>query len=349
MTGKKVLEILRKSSNELKDKTFSPTELEEIFKVSKYLGVSGEVGRKLSEAGIHSEIFEFDRDIRQKKIERYIDFIRFLKRNMGDDFILLKGLSFAQKYYGDPTGRDIGDIDILVREKDTGKFIAFFREIGFSKFPQSEIRKMFEHVKQFGGEFKGDTVYVGLHISATNLLFSRIMYEDVEYEETEIKLGRRSVRVRTMQPEWELIHAVLHLFPHAFALRIFLDVHKILISGKADIKKAEEISKEMKNHDAVVFGILGAKKIFLRDNLFGRKIVENEEAIKKWRKPFLEFITSEFYFFRARELFTKIPYFDTVFSLAVFGRIPWKLILRITPLLPTEFIRRLKGIYPVAK
>ena len=348
MTGKKVLEILKKSPDELGSE-FSPTELEEIFRMSKYLGVSGEVGRKLRKAGIRSEIFEFDRDIRRKKVERYIDFICFLKKNMGDDFILLKGLSFAQKYYGDPAGRDMGDIDILVRENDAGKFITFFREIGFSKFPQSEIRKMFEHVKQFGGKFRRNEIHIGLHISATNLLFSRIMYEDVEYEETEIKLGRRSVRVRTMQPEWELIHSSLHLFPHAFALRIFLDVHKILISGKADIKKVKEISKEMKVHNAVVFGLLGAKKIFLRDNLFGKKIIENEGAIKKWRKLFLEFITSEFYFFRAREFLTKIPYFDTVFSLVVFGRIPWKLVLRITPLLPTEFIRRLKGVYPVAK
>ena len=345
MTGKKVLEILRKSTDELKGITFPPEELKEIFRVSKELGVAGEVGRKLRKAGIYSEIFEFDRHMRKKRIEKYLDFISLLKKEIGDNFILLKGLSFAQKYYGDTVGRDMGDIDILVSRKDMGIFTDLLREMKFSQFPQSEIRKRFEHVKQFGGEFRGERVCVGLHISATNLLFAKIFYEDVEYERTEIKLGRRTVVVRTMQPEWELIHAVLHLFPHAFALRIFLDVHKILLSRKADMEKVKEISKQKMVRDAVVFGMLGAEKIF-----FGKDKTSVIDQKIKWKKRiFLEFITSDFFLFRARELLTKIPYFDTVFSLVVFGRIPWKLILRITPLLPTEFIRRVKGVYSVAK
>jgi len=350
--GRKIVQILRSDFRAIDSKSVIDTrEEKELFEVSREYGVAIELWKKLKEANIHSEIFEFFYEINRRKTQRYLEFLEVLK-GVGE-FTLLKGMSFAQKYYGDAAGRTMSDIDILIKHEDEKKFVKFFENLGFSKLRQSEIRKKFEHVKQFGGEFKGEMISVGLHLYATNLLFAKIRYEDTEKEETEIKLGRKSVKVITLSPEWDLIHAGIHLFPHAFALKIFLDIHKILSSQKISMDKVIYISEKFGVKDAVLLGILGAEKIFgepkIQENQITKVGEKTKEKIPSYKKILLDFITKCEFQFLTRRFLTSIPYLDTSFSLLVFGKIPMGLILKIMPLIPTEFIRRIKGEYIVSR
>jgi hypothetical protein len=114
------------------EKTFRDFE-HQIFSKAKRYGVSTQIFSELKKRKIWSEIFYFDYLLNLKKIKNNFEALKFLAKS-GFDFVLLKGFSVAQKYYGDLRVRHAGDIDLLIKESDKDKFLNFLFESGFSTY-----------------------------------------------------------------------------------------------------------------------------------------------------------------------------------------------------------------------
>jgi hypothetical protein len=99
-----ILKIL--CDQELDERTFKDFE-HQIFSKAKRYGVSTQIFSELKKQKIWSEIFYFDYLLNLKKIKNNFEALKFLSKS-GFDFVLLKGFSVAQKYYGDLRIRHAG-------------------------------------------------------------------------------------------------------------------------------------------------------------------------------------------------------------------------------------------------
>jgi hypothetical protein len=330
-----ILKIL--CGQEFDEKTFRDFEYQ-IFSKAKRYGVSTQIFSELKRRKIWSEIFYFDYLLNLKKIKNNFKALKSFAKS-GFDFILLKGFSVAQKYYGGLQVRHAGDIDLLIKESDKDKFLNFLLESGFSPIPLSKIKEKIGHAIQF----KNEDISVGVHTWLCDRLFVDIKYEDVETEFTKIKFKNEYIKVKTLSSEWDLIELSCHLFQHAFPLRIFLDISKVILNSHQNSGKLIHIAEKFKVVNILLIGVLGAVKVFglkepnwLEDfeklNVFYSRIVSN-------------FVSSSFFLFRLRDYLFRIPYQDKIFSLFLALKFPFRKISILLPDFPKEFIKRLKGEY----
>jgi hypothetical protein len=330
-----ILKIL--CGQEFDEKTFRDFEYQ-IFSKAKRYGVSTQIFSELKRRKIWSEIFYFDYLLNLKKIKNNFKALKSFAKS-GFDFILLKGFSVAQKYYGGLQVRHSGDIDLLIKESDKDKFLNFLLESGFSPIPLSKIKEKIGHAIQL----KSGDISVGVHTWLCDRLFVDIKYEDVETEFTKIKFKNEYIKVKTLSSEWDLIELSCHLFQHAFPLRIFLDISKVILNSHQNSGKLIHIAEKFKVVNILLIGVLGAVKVFglkepnwLEDfeklNVFYSRIVSN-------------FVSSSFFLFRLRDYLFRIPYQDKIFSLFLALKFPFRKISILLPDFPKEFIKRLKGEY----
>lgn len=310
------------------------------IRIAKELGVEQEVFFKLKEnikdTPRKLPLFNLQTKIYERRIVPYLDFIRRIK-DVGD-FILIKGFGIAQKYYENLLRRHVGDIDILIPVDQRNQFVEFFHRIGMRRAKLSEIKKRFGHSEQFSD----GKVSVGLHTYLCDRLFAEIRYEDVERQRTVLQFGDRSVEVWTLMGEWDLIELSLHAFQHAFAIRIILDIYKT-ISAHTDLRRAKSIAERFKVERMFSISVLSSVKVFAGD----ARLDEISDVIKPSAMEMLisDFLSSEFFLFKARNYLYKLPYTDKIFSLTISGRLPLKKLLTIAPYIPKEFIKRVKGYY----
>lgn len=309
---------------------------DDIFRIAKTFGVEQEIFYNFKKY-IRLDLFSLQSKIYREKVIAYVEFLKRLK-SVGN-FILMKGLGVAQKYYKNILGRHIGDIDILVPEEEKVDFVLFFSKIGMRRSRLSEIKKKFGHSEQF---FAGD-ISVGLHTYLCDRFFAELKYEDVETQKVFLEIGRKSVEVLTLDNQWDLIELSLHAFQHAFALRILLDIYKVLFS-KPDLRKVDNIVRKFNLGNMVLVSSLSSLKFFSNDMDMIKRIC-SEFSFSFIDLLFSDFISSEFFLFDFRQYLYSIPYLDKIFSLIIARRFPFKKVLSIIPYLPKEFIRRYKGVY----
>lgn len=302
---------------------------EEFFIAAKRLGLENQIFFKLRKYLKHT-VFALQFDISRKKVYTFLEFINELK-SVGE-FVLMKGLAVAQKYYGNILARHIGDIDILVSQNEKPKFEKFFLHSGFKKMRESEIKKRYGHSEQF---FCGE-ISVGLHTYLCDRFFAEITFEDVETENTTLKIGRKKVEVRTLKREWDLVELCLHAFQHAFPIRILLDIYKVLISGP-DFEKVKKIADTFRIKKIISIAVLSSKKTFGVEN--------KSDNIGFLDDVVSDFISSDFFLLGFRNYLYTLPYTDKIFSLLLARKFPLKKLLTILPYIPKEFIKRLKGFY----
>ena len=330
-----ILKIL--CGQEFDEKTFKDFEYQ-IFTKAKRYGVSTQIFSELKKRKIWSEIFYFDYLLNLKKIKNNFEALKFLFKS-GFDFVLLKGFSVAQKYYGDLRIRHAGDIDLLIKESDKDKFLNFLFESGFSTIPLSKIKEKIGHAIQF----KNGDISVGVHTWLCDRLFVDIKYEDVETEYTKIKFKNEYIKVKTLSSEWDIIELSCHLFQHAFPLRIFLDISKVILNSHQNSGKLIHIAEKFKVVDFLLIGVLGAVKVF------GLKEPNWLEDFKKstvlYSRLVSSFVSSPFFLFRLRDYLFRIPYQDKIFALSVALKFPFRKMSILLPDFPKEFIKRLKGEY----
>ena len=309
-----------------------------LFDISRQLGVACEVAFRTRKSGIKSELFDFELKVNEGKILKNLKFLRRLIDV--DDFILLKGFSIAQKYYGDLRRRHTGDIDILV--KDGSEFKKFFNQENFSKVRPSEIKKILGHAETF---FK-EGISVGLHTFICDRFFSDIRFEDVETEEIEIEFKNLQLKVKTLKKYWDLIQVSLHLFQHAFPIRILLDIRNIINKlEKEHLESARFLSKKFSVENELLISVISSKKLFggevdLRDLFYSTSLSKFFYC-----SIVSDFLSSDIYLLRVRPRIFAFPYLDKIFSLAIALKFPWRKISSILPVFPREFIRRLRKEY----
>lgn len=286
---------------------------------------------------LFSAFFHLQDEIYVRKIRSQLDFLEKLKE-IGD-FILIKGVGLAQKYYGNLTERHLGDIDVLVDERQASRFSEFLLDFGMRKIKQSEIKGRIGHSEQFSN---GD-ISVGLHTNLCDRLFADIRYEEVKSRRTLVSFGAKRIEVFTLTEEWDLIELSLHAFQHAFAPRIMLDISKVLKS-QPDLAIAREISRKKRIEKILNVAVVSSAMLFSRDVL--------EDVFEKLEPSFLDvrasgLVSSKQFLFLVRDLIFLVPYADKLFSLALARSVPFRKLLTISPLIPKEFIRRLKGEYAI--
>ncbi len=330
-----ILKIL--FGQEFDEKTFRHFEYQ-IFRKSKRYGVSTQIFSELKKRKIWSEIFYLDYLLNIEKIKNNFKALKFLAKS-GFDFILLKGFSVAQKYYGDLRVRHTGDIDLLIRESDKDEFLNFLFKSGFSPIPLSKIKEKIGHVIQL----KNGEISVGVHTWLCDRLFVDIKYEDVETEFTKLKFTNEYIKVKTLSSEWDLIELSCHLFQHAFPFRIFLDISKVILNSHQNAKKLIYIAEKFKIVNILLISVLGAVKVFgLKEPSW---IVEFEKLNVLYSRVISSFVSSHLFLFRLRDYLFRIPYQDKVFALFVALKFPFRKISILLPDFPKEFIKRLKGEY----
>jgi hypothetical protein len=330
-----ILKIL--CGQEFDEKTFRDFEYQ-IFSKAKRYGVSTQIFSELKRRKIWSEIFYFDYLLNLKKIKNNFKALKSFAKS-GFDFILLKGFSVAQKYYGGLQVRHAGDIDLLIKESDKDKFLNFLLESGFSPIPLSKIKEKIGHAIQF----KNEDISVGVHTWLCDRLFVDIKYEDVETEFTKIKFKNEYIKVKTLSSEWDLIELSCHLFQHAFPLRIFLDISKVILNSHQNSVKLIHIAEKFKVANILLIGVLGAVKVFgLKEpNWLG----DFEKADVLYSRLVSSFVSSHPFICRLRDYLFRIPYQDKIFALSVALKFPFRKMSILLPYFPKEFIKRLKGEY----
>lgn len=330
-----ILKIL--CGQEFDEKTFRDFEYQ-IFSKSKGYGVSTQIFSELKKRKIWSEIFYLDYLLNLKKIKNNFKVLKFFVKS-GFDFILLKGFSVAQKYYGDLRVRHAGDIDLLIKESDKDEFLNSLFESGFSPIPLSKIKEKIGHAIQL----KNGEISVGVHTWLCDRLFVDIKYEDVETEFTRLKFRSEYIKVKTLSSEWDLIELSCHLFQHAFPLRIFLDISKVILNSHQNSEKLIYIAEKFKIVNILLIGVLGAIKVFgLKEPSW---LEEFEKSNVLYSRVISSFVSSHLFLFRLRDYLFRIPYQDKIFALFVALKFPFRKISILLPDFPKEFIKRLKGEY----
>ncbi|MDW7973518.1 MAG: hypothetical protein RMI01_10025, partial [Thermodesulfovibrio sp.] len=208
---------------------------------------------------------------------------------------------------------------------------------------RSEIKKRLGHSEQFFNQY----VSVGLHSYLCDRFFADIKYEDVEMQKTVLSFSRKSVEVYTLQKEWDLVELSLHAFQHTFALRILLDIYKVLLS-KPDFTKVKKICQRFGIERIIKLSVLTSLNFFSKDRSL-LKDVSSVFNISQLEKFLSSLLSSDFFLLELRNSLYSVPYLDKSLSILLSGNIPVIKILSIMPYIPKEFMRRLKGYYATTR
>jgi hypothetical protein len=159
--------------------------------------------------------------------------------NFGIEIIPLKGVYLLNFVYRLPGLRDMGDIDILVRQKDAQKAYKVLTENGFGlSYPMFPVNKLGRygylnsvalHKQQEG--FFLPIVHLHWHIvNASIPIYLSLKNIDIdEIWQRSIKIDLDNIKIRIMKPEHALVMLCEHLVKHSYMLLIyFVDIFAFL-------------------------------------------------------------------------------------------------------------------------
>ena len=157
-------------------------------------------------------------------------------KNLGFDFILLKGLHFA-KFYGEIEKRKIKDIDIFVREAEVPKVVENLKKEGYYQKYQPNILECKMDV------YHKSNFPIEIHWKITNPLYFDIGEDDLWLNTTLNNLF--GIEIRTLNEIFSLFHAILHFHFHLFRKRELSDILHIV----------KHVEKQNKNYIEDLFSI----------------------------------------------------------------------------------------------
>ncbi|MFH1612187.1 MAG: nucleotidyltransferase family protein, partial [bacterium] len=197
----------------------------------------------------------------QKELEK------ILKLNNNIEIIVLKGIPLTEFIYGNIGLRCIGDIDLLVQEKDLEKIKKNLLDFGFkiSGYSTENFYRSYHKHFHFTKELEnGQKILLEIHwnIVKKNEPF-KIDLEEIW--KNKISLKNNSVSISVFSLEDAILYADLHLYQHNYSYICFLcDLSEILNFGKDKInwEKVLLLAKKSKLKTITYFGFLTAKKYF---------------------------------------------------------------------------------------
>ncbi len=132
--------------------------------------------------------------------------------------IFLKGAHLAFEVYEDPAMRPMGDIDILVMEKDIEKFCNLMSELGYTK-KHLHKSKEYEKAKSKFSHISPYTHYnlfpVELHLTIL-WTFNKHKYKNITCElwKNSRCIYAEDVKIRVLSPEYTIIYLIFHIIKH---------------------------------------------------------------------------------------------------------------------------------------
>lgn len=156
--------------------------------------------------------------------------------------LLLKGAAFSYCFYDDPSLRQMGDIDLLVKKEQLDLAEQAITALGYVHEPEP-----FQRVNPFNTEFTGEVTYrkiIGEFVSLVELhwelhpieLFRKTTRLDIDsYWQRAIVIRIKEMNVKVLCPEDALAHTCLHLSLHGFThLQGYVDIAQILKTQQID-------------------------------------------------------------------------------------------------------------------
>lgn len=219
---------------------------------------------------------------RNLKILKESGGIAFLFKNEGIETLFLGGVSLLGSIYSDYGLRYIGDIDILINDRDRRKAYEVLREIGYSSFGN------------YDGFFTGQKNFIDIKtdLLSTDRIFSRKLIFPIDdnfcYENNRPHPLIENASV--LPPSRELISCALHIFKHSFSrimwsidiagiIRLcgselfYSEVITLLESNKASLPLYYSLKYVRDCRLAQIDNeLLGVLKEGFRERWFGRKI-----------------------------------------------------------------------------
>lgn len=184
-------------------------------------------------------------------------------------YLVLKGLPIGLRYYGDPSLRQVGDIDLLVRENDLAHVQRALKRIGFQEAPAEGLhtkvqcylyRRYLTHHIIYRHPDTGTTLEVHWRLCTNPYLLPLDPLESEHFED--LPLG--DITLRAMPDEDLLIYLCVHGDNHAWTLLKWqFDLPQILAARpNLDWAKVLYRAKEQGNSRSLHVGLLLARRLY---------------------------------------------------------------------------------------
>jgi hypothetical protein len=232
--------------------------------------------------------------LRITNIEKVTELIQTFKDNE-IPLIIIKGPAIA-RLYNSMQCRTMGDLDILVKNKDTGQARKIIEKMGYH-YNRNEHQK--EHPVHWGYK-KADGLYLELHRSLLNPSFLGKRATDHWYksiwDNCQI-LNYEEIHFMAMSSEDELINQILHFATHlvygSVKIRNIYDIALLIKKFGEDIKweYIKEILTELgiETFSQLVFSICNK---YLDVEVPGQMLIASDCDIPK-SKPYKDYITED--------------------------------------------------------
>lgn len=200
----------------------------------------------------------------------------------GITFVVLKGISLAQRLYKNPCNRYFGDIDLLVASKDLYKATKIMEILGYRTEGETDeeslnyyLQQMYRelHLMPFYKKVAGSVeIIIELHMDIVSLWMFRI-----DTQLTECILDRRKIEndIPVMDEYDTIIFQILHLFKHYIAEMTAGFVNGV-IENKVSLKGLHEIALLVDKY----IDILDEKQF--SDRVVEFRATEEVRLIKAW-------------------------------------------------------------------
>ena len=168
--------------------------------------------------------------IRNEKLLKELTRVREKTAAAGVEFVVLKGLHLAQRFYGDLDRREMHDIDILIRKPDFREGARALRACGYDSTSRYEMGERLLFAFAHHAEFRRGDVPLDLHVALRAHPALRLDDEAIWAESGECMLGGSPFRV--LSDEWVLLNQLLSIHNDIkqgqTTLRAFVDLSMIL-------------------------------------------------------------------------------------------------------------------------
>ena len=332
-----ILDLLRKGKA-INTGSLTESQLQYLYKQCSQLGILPYVSPV-----IDVEPFRSHYAVNSLKVKKNLKYIKRLYNKLHIDFAVFKGIPLAFTAYKNIYSRIAGDIDIIIKKQNFESVREFLLRDGFFQVGRSHLRQDERnlHVQAFYRE--KDDILVGVHWMLSNPLIVRLDYNDLDFTHLEIE----KVKLKTLTAEWQFVNLCIHLFQHAFPLRIFLDIYKLATEVNLDCRNIMQIVTKHKLEYMVHLAVVSASSVFETKDLIPFEFCTSTLSKRK-AEAFSKFLSSPIWLFRLRRLVCSIPYLDELFVHLVLGKLP-PLSMNNVFSLPIDFIKRIEGKYAVSR
>jgi hypothetical protein len=131
----------------------------------------------------------------------------------GVDVILLKGAFLAETIYGNIAARPMGDVDVLVRQRDLRQARQSMLDLGFEATHQNT--EMIQETRHFVYQNKKNGLYIEVHWDLIGALYRIGVDIDGLWERSTPGIVAE-LPIKFMSPEDQVLHLCIHACEHVF-------------------------------------------------------------------------------------------------------------------------------------